>query len=119
MTTKTAYSEKLLDPRWQKIRLKVLEREEFKCQYCGETKKTLHVHHLCYSESGNPWDVDDCSLLCLCCDCHSVDHAKKLTDLEKELIEHIQFWGQTYNGTDMITNLFIRNINKTILKHKG
>ena len=30
------YSEKLKDPRWQKKRLEILERDNFRCQYCGD-----------------------------------------------------------------------------------
>ena len=34
------YSEKLRDPRWQKARLKVLERDNWTCVNCGETERT-------------------------------------------------------------------------------
>ncbi len=113
-----SYSEKLLDPRWQKKRLEVFQRENFTCQFCGEKEKTLHVHHLCYSETRNPWDVDDYALMCLCTDCHSIGHLKNLTSLEQELIEKIQFWAQAFDGKDELTNIHIRCINEVILKHK-
>ena len=45
-----SYYEKLLDPRWQKKRLEILNRDEFKCRSCGDDKSTLHVHHGYYSE---------------------------------------------------------------------
>jgi hypothetical protein len=58
---KTAYSEKLKDPRWQKLRLEILERDEWSCQACGNAEKTLHVHHTHYVKGFEPWDyVDDC-----------------------------------------------------------
>jgi hypothetical protein len=70
------YSEKLLDPRWQKKRLQVLERENFTCQLCGNTQITLHVHHLSYSD--NPWDSNLHELQCLCKYCHeSVTYINK------------------------------------------
>lgn len=67
---KTEYSEKLRDPRWQKTRLQVMERDSFTCQNCGDDKKTLNVHH-CYYEFGkNPWEYEIASLLTLCEECH-------------------------------------------------
>ncbi len=63
------YADKLKYPRWQKKRLKILERDEFKCQCCNNDKETLNVHHLIYSD-GEPWDVDDKTLETLCRSCH-------------------------------------------------
>ncbi len=64
------YPEKLLDPRWQKKRLLVLERDEFTCQSCGDTKSTLHVHHIKYSKT--PWSVKATSLITYCDFCHKM-----------------------------------------------
>lgn len=65
------YAEKLKDPRWQKKRLEVLQSDNFTCRLCGDTETTLHVHHLLYPESRNPWDssVDEMVTLCECCHC--------------------------------------------------
>ena len=68
------YSEKLRDPRWQKKRLEVMERDGFCCQRCGDKTKTLNVHHLKYSKRGNPWDVDARNLVTLCERCHESAH---------------------------------------------
>jgi len=72
------YSEKLKDPRWQKKRLEVLNRDGFKCSYCDDEKTTLHVHHLKYNK--NPWDVEIESLSTLCEDCHGLVEALKKSD---------------------------------------
>jgi hypothetical protein len=66
----TVYAEKLTDPRWQKKRLKVFERDEWACVYCKDTTLTLHVHHEKY-EGENPWDTDDDYLKTVCEKCHS------------------------------------------------
>lgn len=65
-----SYYEKLKDPRWQKKRLKILERAGFKCEYCGASDKTLHVHHGYYEKWLDPWEYEDSTLWCLCVDCH-------------------------------------------------
>jgi 5-methylcytosine-specific restriction endonuclease McrA len=63
------YSEKLLDPRWQKKRLRILERDAWKCRCCEDDKETLAIHHLIYSK-GEPWDAPDETLETLCKTCH-------------------------------------------------
>jgi hypothetical protein len=81
------YKEKLLDPRWQKKRLEVLNRDNFRCQHCHHTDKTLHVHHLCYRDDFEPWEYSEEYLLTLCVDCHEKEGVDKKADdvLIKEL----------------------------------
>jgi hypothetical protein len=61
---------KLRDPRWQKRRLEIYNRDNFACTKCGDTKTTLAVHHLYYV--GNPWDAPDNALKTVCEDCHFI-----------------------------------------------
>jgi hypothetical protein len=65
-----SYFEKLKDPRWQRRRLEVLELNSWSCENCGETSKTLHVHHGYYENGKEPWEYDDLSLHVVCEDCH-------------------------------------------------
>lgn len=65
-----AYWEKLKDPRWQKKRLEIMERDKFTCQHCWSTEKTLNVHHKFYKKKAEPWDYEDWQLITLCEDCH-------------------------------------------------
>lgn len=70
-----SYKEKLLDPRWQKKRLSILERDQWKCRICENDKATLHVHHIFYDNAyPNPWDYPDYCLLSLCAACHETEH---------------------------------------------
>lgn len=66
------YAEKLKDPRWQKKRLEIMERAGFKCEACGDSKETLHVHHGYYERGFDPWDYEDATLWCLCASCHEL-----------------------------------------------
>lgn len=68
------YSEKLKDPRWQKKRLEVLARDEWKCRDCRSDKKTLHVHHHRYKSDANPWEYSNLDLGTFCDDCHEKRH---------------------------------------------
>lgn len=63
------YADKLRDPRWQKKRLEVMQRDGFRCRDCGDTSNTLHVHH-CFYEKGGPWDTPSGLLMTLCEPCH-------------------------------------------------
>jgi hypothetical protein len=68
------YQDKLKDPRWQKKRLEIFERDSWKCTQCGSSTKTLMVHHLEYRNSCEPWDYPNECLSTYCEDCHKIDH---------------------------------------------
>lgn len=68
------YAEKLTDPRWQRLRLEIMSRDEFKCRLCFCDGSTLAVHHKKYSETGNPWDAAPDDLVTLCQTCHEKLH---------------------------------------------
>ncbi len=57
------------DPRWQRRRLEILSRDDWKCVACGDATSTLHVHHKVYG--GNLWDSADDELQTLCETCHT------------------------------------------------
>lgn len=86
------YSEKLKDPRWQKKRLEVLNRDNFMCTQCCDSRKTLHVHHLKYN--GNPWDVEIKYLKTLCEDCHKEESFER-ESAEENLIRTLKEGGVT------------------------
>lgn len=69
-----SYQEKLTDPRWQKKRLEILERDGWKCRYCNDGKSTLHVHHILYISGNQPWEYKDSNFITLCEKCHKTDH---------------------------------------------
>lgn len=64
------YSEKLKDPRWQRKRLEIMERDDFSCRSCFSREKPLQVHHCYYLPKQNPWDYNSDSLITLCEECH-------------------------------------------------
>jgi hypothetical protein len=64
------YSEKLKDPRWQRLRLEVLDRDDFTCQICFDSTTTLSVHHRYYIKGREPWDYPLQLLITLCQPCH-------------------------------------------------
>lgn len=60
------------DPRWQRVRLRVMERDEFACKCCGSADRELQVHHLAYAKGKRIWEANDADLITLCHHCHSL-----------------------------------------------
>jgi hypothetical protein len=85
----TSYSEKLKDPRWQKMRLEVMNRDSWTCQSCYNPGSSLNVHHLKYAISGNPWDSDPSDLITLCGNCHEIETGER-ADAEKMLLKSLK-----------------------------
>lgn len=83
------YSEKLKDPRWQRKRLEILQRDDWTCQNCQDSTRTLQVHHREYH--GNPWDAPNESLETLCEECHEKRSAtnKQFLNLDSRSAEEI------------------------------
>jgi len=69
------YSELLKDPRWQRKRLEIMNRDNWRCCACNRDVVTLNVHHTKYS--GKPWEADASNLITLCENCHKLEEAYK------------------------------------------
>lgn len=78
------YAQKLRDPRWQKKRLEVFQRDHWQCQQCQSTEKTLQVHHFDYERAQEPWDSPLEMLVTLCESCHKRE-TQQMRDYEKLL----------------------------------
>lgn len=115
----SSFKKQYLDPRWQKKRLEILERDNFSCLICGDKEKTLHIHHLCYTKGGFVWEVDDTALMTLCSDCHKVKHLKNLTELEHKLIHIVQDMAMAFDGQNYFVTCILKHINEVVLEYKG
>jgi 5-methylcytosine-specific restriction endonuclease McrA len=71
----TPRSQQRLDSKdYERLRLKVLERDGWKCQQCG-SREQLHVHHIVHrSQCGA--DCEE-NLITLCSDCHKAAHSRR------------------------------------------
>jgi hypothetical protein len=85
----TEYLDKLKDPRWQKKRLEIFQRDNWVCIVCGNGKNTLHVHHKKYLFNHEPWEYDNADLETLCHKCHKKMHEiDKLGETEDMKVEN-------------------------------
>lgn len=75
--SRASYAELLKHPLWQRKRLEVLSRADFRCERCGSAEHQLHAHHKTYVRGRQPWDYEDELLECLCDPCHGLAHEHK------------------------------------------
>lgn len=105
----TNYSEKLRDPRWQKKRLEILDRDKFTCQLCNDKKTTLNVHHKEYISGRDVWQYSNKMLITYCETCHLfVEYSKKLT---LEIPLYIIKTDAIFNHEKMITAVYKTGIS--------
>jgi hypothetical protein len=71
--TKEEYAEQLKSPRWIKKKMRILNRDQFRCVKCMSTD-FLQVHHLYYITGEPAWGVPDLALVTLCNKCHKQWH---------------------------------------------
>lgn len=72
------YAELLRDPRWQRRRLEIMQRDGWACAKCSTTTATLNVHHKAYLPGALPWQYPGANLVTLCEDCHHGEHVDDL-----------------------------------------
>ena len=80
----SSYLKRLEDPRWQRLRLKVFERDGFTCRYCGDTEERLAVHHLYYVSGREPWEYPLGAFKTACSTCHR--------QIKDEAAERVEDW---------------------------
>lgn len=81
-----SYSKLLRDPRWQRKRLEIFNRDEWTCKECGNDTRELQVHHKEYINGLMPWEYEDELLVTLCVSCHK----KKNKSNQLSFIESIR-----------------------------
>lgn len=78
--SKMKYADQLLSPKWQKLRLEVMQAADWKCERCGDAETTLHVHHPEYRRGAMAWEYEPNELQCLCSNCHDAEHGKPVPE---------------------------------------
>jgi hypothetical protein len=90
MISGKTYAEKLKDPRWQKKRLEIFERDKWTCQACGDTTQTLNVHHRFYKSGLDPWEYNEVDLVTLCDNCHGIERDQR-AEWEQSLLLELRY----------------------------
>jgi 5-methylcytosine-specific restriction endonuclease McrA len=99
------YGEKLKDPRWQKKRLELLNRDKWTCQVCLSEEHTLHIHHRRYVKELLPWEYPDHMMVTLCEFCHA-NEGEQMFEAIKELIFNLKDAGIHSHQVRNLTSAF-------------
>jgi hypothetical protein len=113
---KNDYWKKLKDPRWQKKRLAILERDKWRCLCCDEEERELQVHHLHYGD--DPWAVSDALLVTVCDECHAV-LSKKATRLNERIISFLLLRALWMAGLEISLWAFYERIGRQLEMIQG
>lgn len=65
-----SYKDQLKDPRWQRKRLEIFNRDKWSCQICSDTTENLQVHHKSYDNNKSAWEYGNDRLVTVCETCH-------------------------------------------------
>lgn len=68
----TRYQKQLADPKWQRKRLEILQRDNFKCTLCDDDTVELHVHHKKYERGKKAHEYEDSNFTSVCAHCHQL-----------------------------------------------
>ena len=91
----TTYEKKLADPRWQKKRLEIFNRDNWKCQHCGNATLQLEIHHTEYFEKKEPWEYPADMLITVCHGCHKEEMVR---------FKHEQYLLRSLTSTGFLAN---------------
>lgn len=111
-----SYSELLKDPRWQKKRLDIYQRDKWKCVKCSDPSNTLHVHHKVYFTNTAPWDYTDDCLETLCVKCHETEHEIISQEQEPERKYEHMLQMQNVETIDSLTKKRIAELMEQLAK---
>ncbi len=119
-------------PKWQKKRLSILKRDNWKCTICTNDERQLHVHHHKYPAKGKfIWNINNKFLTTVCDRCHGLIH--KLKDEDDtclstfvdqtgisyyDVIKTLVLISKIENNTDDGINLIFNYLNNKIKELK-
>lgn len=69
-----SFNDSYCTAEWQRKKNKILERDNYTCQICGDNQGIMQVHHITYRHcNGKAYNAWDSELITLCKDCHKHD----------------------------------------------
>lgn len=87
---------------WQRLKYRVLERDNYTCQICGEKSGLMQVHHITYKHcGGKAYNAPMGDLITLCEECHRHDDGDHKHFYGGEVILDWSFCGDKPKVTKM------------------
>ena len=121
---KHVYGRLLKSPHWQKMRLKIFERDEWKCTKCSDSESELQAHHTEYRKNKKPWEYPMKCITTLCWRCHERAHGRPgLTEqelVEKKERDDIEEWNRLSEPEKKAEReFFSRTLRELSVKYGG
>ncbi len=93
------FLEQYKSQKWQKLRLKIFERDKWTCQKCFDKESQLQVHHRLYIYGNKVWEYNELDLVSLCNDCHESEKEcmKEEMDFLVQILRRKLFAGDINN----------------------
>ena len=104
------YKRKLANPKWQRKRLEIFERDNWACVKCGQTERELQVHHIKYLQGKEPHEHPNELLETLCANCH---HSETVIQVLSKMPIDIEDWKKlefSFRNTEVPLKKFIHFI---------
>lgn len=98
------YAEQYKNPKWQKLRLKTLERDAWACQRCYDDESQLQVHHRRYVYGKKIWEYKLNELVTLCDECHK-EEKEDMKEFVGHFIEILKIHLFSYHVNDLAVSL--------------
>lgn len=104
------YQDQLKSPFWQRKRLEIFSRDEFKCKSCGNTESQLHIHHGVYIKGLLAWEYENKYLHTVCENCHDITSEfmkviyKQIGEFEPSILWDLEWifdWIKTNEAQDL------------------
>lgn len=100
----------LKHPKWQRMRLKIMERDNWTCTKCGATEKPLNVHHHLYIDGRKPWEYCTSDLETVCEDCHFKVHKVKKLYFDASLERKFAMWRALIGNAPKVKRLIEHSV---------
>jgi hypothetical protein len=95
------------DPRWQRMCLRVMQRDGWRCKLCWDKEAVLAVHHRYSLPGKEPWEYPLDAFITLCERCHQGEtHARP--EAERQLLLAMRMAGLYASEVHKIANVLSR-----------
>jgi hypothetical protein len=107
------YRDELKDPRWQRKRLEIMQRDNWRCQRCNREDTTLNVHHRYYLKGRAAWEYESEVLITVCEPCH-----ESVEEFVKTLNREIADSAALHHIPAALVSLFVRKSVERLAAHR-
>lgn len=100
----------LKNPKWQRMRLEIMDRDNWTCTKCYAKDKFLHVHHRLYIDGRKPWEYCISDLETVCESCHFDIHRIQKLYSSAPLEVKFNMWYELIGDSPKVKNIIKHDV---------